>query len=215
MAAVELPDQQTALDLKVMLERARRLDDDAAVRLQTFGTTLVVTVGILSRPTTLAVRAHLLPHPAETAVDTVVAAAALLDRLARLVGNTEDRSLTMPPVEVRAAWVGVSPPQHDWVHAADISVGELRRRASQGIAEVAAGVPDVAGSAAVTGLRERVWRRPLSEDLPAPAVLAFAADSMGFLGADDTESARVLQHGSWARLALRRGHCLTRDSLLG
>lgn len=211
MSEVVLPDLQRALDLRVMVERARRLEAEAAVRLQSFGSTLVVTTGVLARPTTLALRAIELARPAE--VDVVVSGASVLDRLARMTAEGET-TLTMPPVQVQAAWAGITPPRTGWVPVAELTVGRLRDRAAEGVAEVAAGVPDVAGGAAVTALRERVWSRQLSDDVAAPAALALAADGMGFLGPDDDATGRVVRHGSWTRLALPRGQCLTRASLL-
>lgn len=209
-----LPDPETVLDVKVMLERARRIEAEAAVRLQAVQTTLVLTSAALARPMTLAVRAVALGAPAE--VDVVVSASAVLDRVARLAANPlAPRELEIPPVQVRAPWAGTTPPRSGWKLQGEIPVGQVRRSAADGVAAVASGVPAGAGGAAVTALRERVWGRPLSQEVTAPASLAFAAESMGFLGPDDTELARLFTAGPWTRLALARGQCLTRRPLLG
>jgi hypothetical protein len=84
-----------------------------------------------------------------------------------------------------------------------------------GIAAVAEGTPEGAGSHAVTALRERVWSAALpgtggdEPDAPAvPSGAALAAYALGFARAG--ERATVLRAGGWTRVTLPAGHVLSR-----
>lgn len=222
MTTLHLPDIDAARDLLRLVRRAARLSDDAAVRLQAVGDVLAVTVAALDRPTVLGLRTVGLARPAEC--DAVVAVAAVRDRMER--GSVD---LVLPPVEVHAAWAGISPPRTGWSQEVAVEAGLLREAAARGVDEVAqgVGVPGIpgipgqakesrAGSAAVADLRRRIWSRPLLGDtLPSlPMGAAFAADSLGFLG-DDDEPVPVYSSGPWTRLGLTRGHVLARREVLG
>lgn len=231
-----LADAESLQDLGRYAARARALDTDGAVRLQAVGPVLASWVGVLpgsglmGTGTTIGLRTSALAVPAE--LDVVVPLAAVSDRVAR---PGERAVLPVPPMTVSAAWAAVSPPRSGWQPVGSVSAEALQRVASQGIAEVADGTPDGAGSAAVAALRERVWGRMVSAvdggegrgaddaggedgageagDAPEggagfPAALAFAAYALGFLtpGSEST----LATNGRWTRLTTPAGHTLTR-----
>ncbi len=213
-----LADAESLQDLGRYAARARALDADGAVRLQAVGNVLASWVGVLpgsglmGTGTTIGLRTSALAVPAE--LDVVVPLGAVSDRVAR---PGERAVLPVPPMTVSAAWAAVSPPRSGWQVVGTVSAEALQRTASEGIAEVADGTPDGAGSAAVAALRERVWGRVVSGadgdggggDGPTyPAALAFAAYALGFLtqGSEST----MATNGRWTRLTTPAGHALTR-----
>lgn len=209
---LHLGDAETVADLTTYVGRARVLDPDGAVRLQASARTLAVWVGVLrgrgltGEGTVLGLRVLPLAAPAD--LDKVVPLAAVSDRLARgLAGGTR---LPVPPTTVRAGWAAVSPPRSGWQPLGGVSTTVLAQAARDGIAEVAQGVPDGAGSAAVDQLRARVWGRALPtgggpDGLPAG--VALGAHALGFLVGD---TAQVLAAGRWFRLSTPAGHVLVR-----
>ncbi|WP_404381709.1 hypothetical protein LL946_14160 [Knoellia locipacati] len=226
-----LADAESLQDLGRYAARARALDADGAVRLQAVGAVLASWVGVLpgtglmGTGTTIGLRTTALALPAE--LDVVVPLAAVSDRVAR---PGERAVLPVPPMTVSAAWAAVSPPRSGWQVIGTVSAEALQRTASEGIAEVADGTPEGAGSHAVTALRERVWGRVVSaregvgavveSETPGtgnstgepgpeyPAALAFAAYALGFL-TPGTEST-LATNGRWTRLTTPAGHALTR-----
>lgn len=174
-----LADAESLQDLGRYAARARALDADGAVRLQAVGSVLASWVGVLpgsglmGTGTTIGLRTSALAVPA--AVDVVVPLGAVSDRVAR---PGERAVLPLPPMTVSAAWAAVSPPRSGWQVVGSVGSEALQRVASQGIAEVADGTPDGAGSHAVTALRERVWGRMVS-----------VADGGDARGADDVGGA--------------------------
>ncbi|GAA4125607.1 hypothetical protein GCM10022415_32680 [Knoellia locipacati] len=223
-----LADAESLQDLGRYAARARALDADGAVRLQAVGSVLASWVGVLpgsglmGTGTTVGLRTSALAVPAE--LDVVVPLAAVSDRVAR---PGERAVLPVPPMTVSAAWAAVSPPRAGWQVVGSVDSEALQRVASEGIAEVADGTPDGAGSAAVAALRERVWGRMVPVDGSAPdgadvreagtgpeggtaypAALAFAAYALGFLtlGGEST----LATNGRWTRLTTQAGHALTR-----
>ncbi|CAN7381271.1 hypothetical protein [Knoellia sp. LjRoot47] len=219
-----LADAESLQDLGRYAARARALDADGAVRLQAVGPVLASWVGVLpgsglmGTGTTVGLRTSALAVPAE--LDVVVPLAAVSDRVAR---PGERAVLPVPPMTVSAAWAAVSPPRSGWQVVGSVGSEALQRVASEGIAEVADGTPDGAGSAAVATLRERVWGRMVSAVDGAdvreagtgsqggaayPAALAFAAYALGFLtlGGEST----LATNGRWTRLTTQAGHALTR-----
>jgi hypothetical protein len=92
--------------------------------------------------------------------------------------------------------------------------------ARSGAAEIAAGTPPSAGSAAVARLRSLVWGRPLAAPGADPAAadvvpagMAFAADVLGF-ARDGDPPAPVHRAGLWSRLTTPRGYLLARAPTL-
>lgn len=224
---LHLEDAATRDDLAVLVSRARRLDADGAARMVGHGLVLAIYVSPVhgsGMPVVLGLRTLALSRP--SSVDTTVPLAALADRLARRADEavtSEERVLPVPPVAATGVvWAGVAPPRHGWTPVGELAVDVVRRAAEAGVAEVAAGVPDGAGSAAVARLRAGVWGRPLTlqgmalDGADVPAGAAFAAHGLGFLP-DDVEAAgpvKVLGSGPWFRLTTSRGHVLARRPLL-
>ncbi|GGB70731.1 hypothetical protein [Knoellia flava] len=175
-----LADAESLQDLGRYAARARALDADGAVRLQAVGPVLASWVcvlpgsGLMGTGTTLGLRTSALDVPAE--LDVVVPLAAVSDRVAR---PGERAVLPVPPMTVSVAWAAVSPPRSGWQVVGSVGSEALQRVASEGIAEVADGTPDGAGSAAVAALRERVWGRvvPLASSTADPV-----ADVAGVAG---------------------------------
>ena len=222
-----LADAESLQDLGRYAARARALDAEGAVRLQAVGVVLASWVGVLpgsglmGAGTTIGLRTSALAVPAE--LDVVVPLAAVSDRVAR---PGERAVLPVPPMTVSAAWAAVSPPRSGWQPVGTVTAEALQRTASDGIAEVADGTPDGAGSHAVTALRARVWGRMVSAadggdagvagevggglegGAGFPAALAFAAYALGFL-TPGTEST-LATNGRWTRLTTAAGHALTR-----
>lgn len=205
MTTLHFEDQRSADDFATFVRRALRVAPDGALRLQTSGTVLASWVEVLPGRSlthtglTLGLRVQRLTQPAD--LDIAVALVAVRDRLARGVETV----FFVPPQQVSAPWLGISAPRSGWEPAATIAVARLQEIAREGIAEVAAGTPVVAGAAAVANLRERVWGRVPEEGMPAGA--AFAADALGFLVGDEASWHRC---GRWGRLSTPAGFVLTR-----
>jgi hypothetical protein len=217
-------------DLSVFLGRAGRVDD-GSVRLIASSGVLAAYVGVLypagildRSPTVLALRAFGLPRSER--FDVVVPIRAMLDRLARATGEVADRAETDPvelalPVESgTATWAGISPPRSGWRAHGELGGGvaseTLERAARDGIDEIARVIPSGTGEQIVGRVRSEVWGRDVDGAPGLPAGAAFAAYSLGFLGAAD--AALVYENGPWLRLSTSRGHVLVRragGTLLG
>lgn len=215
---LRLADLESHADLAVYVGRARRVDPDGDARLVGHGDVLAVYVSPLhgsGLPTVLGLRTFGL---AETwHGDVLVPLAALGDRLARQASSPE---LPVPPVvSTSVAWAGVSPPRSGWERVGDVPAAAVAASAAAGIAEVADGSPEGAGSAAVARLRATIWSRPAewSREWSTPVVdgAAFAADALGFLrGLPEDGFVTVRRSGSWSRLSTPAGHVLVRRPLL-
>ncbi|WP_237187847.1 hypothetical protein [Rothia nasimurium] len=215
---LHLPNLSTARDLATFLTRAKSIDPQAAVRLQADGGVLGVYVPVLvpgdvldPTPTILGLRAVSLAQP--TRVDTVVEAAALLDRLARL--DEGDLRLALPPVTVQASWAGVAPPRTGWEKQGFYLSDDARVAAAEGIAAVDGALPSNPGHAVVHTVRSRIWSSPLSAPdttVSLPAGAAFALEVLGFLPLRATEPMPVFASGRWARVTARAGHVLIRSA---
>ena len=219
MSTLHLADEESAADLRTYVARAKRHDEGGALRLQAVlsGAGGVLAAWTCVLPGTGLTRSGLvlglrtLPLAGlDEPLDTTVALGALTDRFARS-GGTE---LSVPPTEVAAAWAAVSPPRAGWELHGTVPVAHLLEVATTGIAEVAVGTPEGAGSAAVADLRARVWGRALEGQAGHPEVPAGAAFGMhvlGFLGAPSTEEpVSVHASGPWVRLTSRLGYVLAR-----
>jgi hypothetical protein len=217
-APIRLRDNESRADLGTYVARAKRVDPDGDARLVGHGTVLAAYVSPLhggDLPIVLGLRTYALAGPWEG--DFVASLKALSDRLARPVTPP---TLAIPPVlSTGVAWAGVSPPRGGWEQAGEVRGSVLSASAAAGIAEIAEGVPDGAGAAAVAGLRSAVWSRTAEWSTDAgvdvPDGAAFAAETLGFLTGDDDTPVRVYRHGRWTRLSSPLGHVLVRRSLLG
>lgn len=192
-SAVHLADPAQARDLATLLARARRIDADAAVRLQARGPVLAAWVPVMASgtlldelPTVIGMRAVHLSAPAHA--DVTVPAASVLERLARLDRQTTDRKapggaepirLALPPVTLAPAWAGSMPGASGWLPEGQVPTARLGEIAREGVAEVEAALPQSPGQAITNSIRAKVWGRMLPEGIPAGA--AFGAEALGFL----------------------------------
>jgi len=205
---IVLDDAQGYADLRIVVARARQLDEDGAVRLQADGAVLAAYVGVLpgrglmGDGAVVGLRTMRLGRP--TTLDATVALAAVGDRLAR----DTSAGLELPPVTVQTAWAAMTPPRAGWEPVGSVDAEVLVDAARAGIAEVARGAPTGSGGQAVTDLRQRVWGRLTDTMPPVPAGAAFAAYALGFL--DPALRCEVVAHGRWTRLSSPRGHVLVR-----
>ena len=214
-----LVDSLAVSDLQTYLSRAARVEE-GSVRLIGGSGVLAVYSAILyprglldQTPTVLGLRTFAIQSGA--GFDAVVPIRSLLDRLARIgeavaAGTTPDG-----PVEVRmplevstVTWAGISPPRGGWRPVGETTFELLNETAKTGIAEVAEAVPTGTGEQLVQRVRAEVWGRPIDGLEYVPAGAAFAAESLGFLAAD--EPVTILETGPWTRLTTRRGHILVR-----
>lgn len=230
------PDGESVADLATYVARARTLDQDGAIRLQAVGEVLAAWVcvlpgtGVLRSGLVLGLRTMRLAG--EHRLDVTVPLGALTDRFARRATTGDARtSLPVPPGEVAPPWAAVSPPRGGWEPVGALDVAVLDAAARAGIAEVAQGAPEGSGAAAVAGLRQRVWARPVRElaggpgdvgdpavtsgedgDRPLPAALpgggAFGVHALGFAGT--APQATLHRAGPWLRVSLPVGHVLLR-----
>jgi len=197
-------------DLRIFLQRLLRAGEPE-VRMASSGAALAVygctqpPRGIMdSAPVVLVMRALELAEPPAVAIDATVQARALLDRLARL--GPVGRAFEVPEIPAFAAWAGVLPPVSGWRGVGAFDAASLRAVAADGIARVAAALPEQPGEAVVQRVRAEVWDTEVPEGIPAAA--AFAAETMGFLA--DERHVRVMASSAWRRLSTQRGHVLIR-----
>lgn len=212
---LEFPDGEAVADLATYVARARGLDADGAMRLQAVGPVLAAWVcavpgqGLLRSGLVLALRTMSLAG--EHALDTTVPLAALADRFARRAATGDaGTALPVPPTQVSPQWAGVTPPRGGWEQAGTVRSAALLAAADEGIAEVATGAPEGAGSAAVAMLRARVWARELPDGGGATAGAGLAARVLGFARPGDGQVATVHRSGAWTRVSLPAGHVLSR-----
>ncbi|MFB9777621.1 hypothetical protein [Brevibacterium otitidis] len=214
--SIRLAETQALTDWETFASRAHRIDESGAMRLSATGDVLVVSVAPLyphglgdATPLTVGTRMFRLSDTGLDGLDVVVPTVAICDRFARL-RSTGEESMPIPPQEIQVAWAGIAPPRGPWMPVGELADAELITAAEAGIAEVAAGTPQMAGIHAVTGLRRRVWGRPLPgafEDR-LPAAVAFAMYGLGF--AHPAGMTSVFEAPGWLRLSSPRGHVLTR-----
>ena len=212
---LSLPDAAAAHDLQVLLGRASRLDENAAVRLILDSGVLAVYVavlaprGLLDRgPTVLGLRT--LAAEGES-FDEVVPIRSLLAKTDAAVASATDGpvDLTLPTSVNTVIWAAISPPRGGWQRMQPIEPAVFETAARAGIEEVATAVPDALGSDLVHRVRTEVWGRPLESHDHVPAGAAFAALSLGFLGEDPVQQ---FASGSWLRFSTERGHVLVKQA---
>lgn len=209
---IDFGDARGLADLYTFIKRARVGQPGGAIRLQVAAPgVLVLTVavlegtGLLGEGTVLGLRAVPV-QSATSAVDVTVAYASVTDRLARL-GPTAT-VIGVPEVTLSPAWAGLTPPREGWESVGTLSAADVEGIAQQGIAQIAEGTPDGAGSRAVETLRRRVWGAMSDTVPPIAAGLAFGAHVLGFLR--EEERPVVATCGRWTRLSTSRGHVLVR-----
>jgi len=213
MAELRFEDSETLEDLRTYVARARTLDSDGAIRLQSHGMALAAYVDVLPgrgpsmTGAIIGLRVMALAEPAD--VDATVSLAGVSDRLARGRSSPSPArdTFSIPPATVQAGWAAVAPPRSGWEVVGDLTAEELRTVATQGIAEITEGVPEGSGAQVVAAMRQRVWARDSRTVPPVPAGAAFGAYALGFLTQD---SVRVSAHGRWTRLSTAAGHVLVR-----
>ena len=136
---------------------------------------------------------HLL---ADSTLDMIVQAQALLDRLARLQKQAEEQAneedpqlvLFMPPVTVNASWAGKSAPLSGWYEVGTVPVEEFHRATAEGLEAVERALPENPGAAVLSTVRSRIWSSDMVlEYLPefdtvlVPTGAAFALRVFGFI----------------------------------
>lgn len=209
-----LADQQTAADLNSFLSRAKRLDPDGLVRLRAFGKILAAYVAPIfsgnlmdSGPTVLGLRTSDLAVEAE--IDAIVPIASVLERLARLLNDDSRKDFKIELVEEsRAPWAGISPPRQDWQNIGTIAEARLTQIARDGIAEVAASIPESVGGPIAARLRGEIWGRGIDLESQLPTGAAFVAAGLGFL--TEGEEVGIYSSGNWVRLSSEHGHVLSK-----
>jgi hypothetical protein len=211
-----LVDEQSAVDLQSFLNRARRLDPEGMVRLRAFGEVLAAYVAPIfagslmdSGPTVLGLRTSELAAPAE--IDVVVPIAAVQERLARLIDSPDTKEFKVQLVEAaRAPWAGISPPRQGWVAMGTINETRLTQVARDGIAEVAAAIPESVGGPIAARIRGEVWGRGIDLESMVPTGAAFAAAGLGFL--TENEEVGLFHADGWIRLSSMHGHVLAKSA---
>jgi len=211
-----LVDEQSAVDLQSFLNRARRLDPEGMVRLRAFGEVLAAYVAPIfagslmdSGPTVLGLRTSELAAPAE--IDVVVPIAAVQERLARLLDSPDTKEFKVQLVEsARAPWAGISPPRQGWVAMGSINETRLTQVARDGIAEVAAAIPESVGGPIAARIRGEVWGRGIDLESMVPTGAAFAAAGLGFL--TENEEVGLFHADGWIRLSSMHGHVLAKSA---
>jgi hypothetical protein len=204
-----LDDALAVSDLQTYLGRAGRVENGSVRLIAAAGVLAAYTAvlyphGLLDQtPTVLGLRTF--RTAPEAAFDAVVPTRSLLDRLAR----AEPRQISLPLEVSTVTWAGISPPRGGWQSVGTTDAALLRRVAADGIDEVARTIPEGTGEQLVWRVRGSVWGAPIEELGDVPAGVAFAADSLGFLG-DDDEKIGVFETGPWSRVSTRRGHVLVK-----
>ena len=209
-----LADQQTASDLQSYLLRAKRLDPDGLVRLRAFGAVLAAYVAPIysgnlmdQGPTVLGLRTCELAGPAE--VDALVPIAAVQERLAKLLSDSDTKEFKIQLLESqRAPWAGISPPRQGWEAMGTINEVRLTQIARDGIAEVAASLPESVGGPIAARIRGEIWGRGIDLETKVPTGAAFAAAGLGFL--TENEEVGLYHAEGWVRLSSEHGHVLAK-----
>lgn len=213
----QLLDEQTALDLKAYLTRAKKMDPKGAVRLRAFGSLLTAYVAPLYNasildegPTVLGLRTMELAEEAE--VNVLVPIQAVLDRLAfELEESGKDKRFVFDMASTeRVPWAGVSPPRTGWIEAVSLAEYMLTNIAKKGITEVAETIPESVGGPIAARIRAEVWGRAIDLNSKVPAGAAFVAAGLGFLVKDS--EVPVFHSQGWVRLSTEFGHVLSKEA---
>lgn len=214
-----LPDLESVVDLQSYLSRAKRLDPEGMVRFRAFGKVLAAYVAPIfagslmdSGPTVLGLRTLELQQEAE--LDAVVQLSAALDRLAKMTADAQSGASEFKfemPITQRAAWAGISPPRTAWQEMGSINEVRLTQIARDGIAEVAAAIPESVGGPIAARIRGEIWGRGIDLESKVPTGAAFAAAGLGFL--TENEEVGLYHTDGWVRLSAMHGHVLARAAV--
>lgn len=211
-----LPDQQSLTDMQSFLNRAKRLDSEGMVRFRAFGNILASYVAPIfagnlmdSGPTVLGLRTTELHDDVE--LDIVVSISATLDRIAKLLGRIEGPVKIDLPLPQRAVWAGISPPRQGWNQIGTLNETRLTQIARDGIAEVAAALPESVGGPIAARIRGEIWGRGIDLETKLPTGAAFVAAGLGFL--TENEEVGVFQTDGWVRLSSMHGHVLAKSAV--
>jgi hypothetical protein len=205
MGDLRFADSHALEDLRTYVARARSLDANGAIRLQSRGMALAAYVGVLpghgliGTGAVIGLRVIALAEPAD--VDVTVS----LPSVSELLTDGPATSVSIPASAVPVGWAAIAPPRSGWERVGTLSAADLKAVATQGIAEIAWSTPEDSGAHVVAALRQRVWARESQTTPPIPSGAAFAAYALGFL---TQGGARVLAHGRWTRLSTATGHVL-------
>jgi len=211
-----LIDKQSALDLQAYLNRAKRLDPEGLVRLRAFGNVLAAYVAPIfsgsfmdNGPTVLGLRTIELARDAE--VDVLVQIGSVLERLAKVLDAASNEfTIEVPPVTMRAAWAGISAPRSGWAQTGSINETILTQIARDGIAEVADTLPASVGGPIAARIRGEIWGRGIEQDVTIPTGAAFVAAGLGFM--TENEEVGIFHADNWVRLSTDFGHVLSRTA---
>lgn len=211
--SITLLDRGVLTDLQMFLQRAKRLDPVGMVRLRAFGDVLAAYVAPIfagslmdGGPTVLGLRTAELAEKVE--VDVIAPISSVLDRIALLAADTKSNLVLELPESGRAAWAGISPPRTGWVEIGTINESELTAIAKDGIAAVAAALPESVGGPIAARVRGEIWGRGINLESGVPTGAAFAAAGLGFL--TQNEEVGVFRAEGWVRLSSLNGHVLAR-----
>lgn len=202
-ATLPFPDAGSARDALAFARRAARIGDDGIHLVAADGVLAMSAPALLPRsvldrtPFILALRT--LAIDPELRCDFTVAALAPAD------GNR----LALPDVALAPAWADAPIPRGGWAGERTVACSTLETIAEQGIAAIAAALPDQPGLDVVQKARAAVWGEPEAALGGLPRGVAFAAAAFGLLGRNAGD-ARILQSGRWTRIALPGGHVLLR-----
>lgn len=205
-------DESDLRDLAAFLNRAKKLDPEAAVKLRSFGDVLAVYVAPIysgsllgDGPTILGLRTMKLANQAQ--LDGTFEISSILERIDG--PRSSALELAIPPATVRVAWSGVLPPRGDWELIATLNQSEITSWAKAGIEEVATSLPENIGASIANKVRLQVWGRAVGEHgLPAGA--AFVLSGLGFMS--QGEEISVYASGNWLRLTSRHGHVISKKT---
>jgi len=207
-------DVQDLADLESYLSKAKRLDLEGLVKLRCFGDVLAVYVSPIfsgnllgDGPTVIGLRTMRLAKPVE--LDAAFSISAILDRLA-VDSLKKTLELPLPPNPQRAAWTGIIPPREGWEETGDIPQEQMTQWAKEGIAEVAATLPESIGSAIAGKVRLQIWGKSVGLEFNFPSAAAFALAGLGFM--KKGEKIAVYRTRGWVRLSTQHGHVLSRES---
>jgi len=135
----------------------------------------------------------------------------VLERLAKILdAGSNDFTIEVPPVTMRAAWAGVSAPRSGWLQTGSINETVLTQIAREGIAEVADTLPASVGGPIAARIRGEIWGRGIKEDVTIPTGAAFVAAGLGFM--TENEEVGIFHADNWVRLSTDFGHVLSRTA---
>lgn len=193
------PDQRR--DLGVFAHRARVLDESAVVRLRVradglLGAWVVTGFDVLAARV---VAGSMLPTDFTCAADELVRGLADADASGRID----------PGYPMDSAWRGALPPETGFVHLDDVPAAALGELARQG-ADLAREYAGPKGPPASLLDQEVLQVSSAGESVAVPIRCVMALVAMGFLTADEGETARVRAMPSWLRIDARFGSVFRR-----